>query len=86
MLQPLFFAYSCGEVLKTPRRQNKSLKKKIKKQLIDSLTISIVIEIEELNEKPNKVEKPKDAADIIKEFDEIVYAKGQQYNIQNKYF
>ena len=47
----------------------------IKKQLIDSLTISIVIEIEELNEKPNKVEKPKDAADIIKEFDEILYAK-----------
>ena len=43
--------------------------------MIDSLTISIVIEIEELNEKPNKVEKPKDAADIIKEFDEIVYAK-----------
>lgn len=47
----------------------------IKKQLIDSLTISIVIEIEELNEKPNKVEKPKDAADIIKEFDEILHAK-----------
>ena len=40
-----------------------------------SITISNVIEIEQLNEKAHKVEKPEDAADIIKQYEEIIRTK-----------
>ena len=85
MLQPLFFAYSCGEVLKTPRRQNKSLKKN-QKAVDRFLNHQYCYRNRRAKREAQKVEKPKDAADIIKEFDAILYAKRQQYNIKNKYF
>ena len=44
----------------------------IKKQLIESITINNAVEIEELNELADKVEKPEDAADIIKQYEEIL--------------
>ena len=50
-------------------------KEKIEKELIDSITINDVIETEELNEKAEKVEKPEDEAEIIKQYEEILGTK-----------
>ena len=47
----------------------------IKKQLIECITINNAFETEELNEQAERVEKPKDAADIIKQYKEILRAK-----------
>ena len=47
----------------------------IKKQLINSLVNNDRIETEELNEKVDRVEKPKDAADIKKQYEEILCTK-----------
>ena len=50
-------------------------KDKIKKQLIESITFTNAVEIEELNERGETVEKPEDAADIIKEYEQILRIK-----------
>ena len=39
------------------------------------MTISNIIKIEKLNEKAEKVEKPEDDADIIKEYEQILRTK-----------
>ena len=39
----------------------------MKQQLIDSLVNNDTTETEELNERAEKVDKPEDAADIVKE-------------------
>ena len=44
-------------------------KDKIKKRLLESMTINDAVEIDELNERADKVEKPEDAAGIIKEYE-----------------
>ena len=62
MVQRLFFVFSCGET-------------QLKKQLIESITINNVIGIDNLNELAEKVEKPKEAADIIKQYEEILQTK-----------
>ena len=43
--------------------------------MIDSITTSNVIETEELNKKAEKLEKPEDAAAIIKQYEEIIGTK-----------
>ena len=50
-------------------------KDKIKKQLLDSMAINNAVEIEELNNRAERVENPEDAADIIREYEEIFCAK-----------
>ena len=57
----------------TKRRRDVLAKKKSKK--IDSITINDIIEREELNEKAEKVEKPDDAAAIIKQYEDIISTK-----------
>ena len=47
----------------------------MKKQLLELITINNAVEIDELNEWPEGVEKPEDAASIIKEYEEIICAK-----------
>ena len=39
------------------------------------MAINNAVEIEELNERAEKVEKPEDAANIIREYEEILRAK-----------
>ena len=39
------------------------------------MAINNAVEIEELNERAERVEKPEDAADIIREYEEILRAK-----------
>ena len=50
-------------------------KEEIKNQLIDSLVNNDTSEMEELNEKAGKVEKPEDAATIIKEYEDLIRTK-----------
>ena len=47
----------------------------MKQQLIDSLVNNDTIETEELNERAEKVDKPEDAANISKEYEEILRMK-----------
>ena len=59
-------------------RKIKRLKKEdIKQQLIDFLNNNDTIETEEQNEDANKAKKPKDAADIIKQYEEILRTKSK---------
>ena len=69
----LFTALERGS--ENTKKTRRLAKEEIKEQLIDSITISNVIQIEELNEKTVKVESPVDAAAIIKEFEEIIRTK-----------
>ena len=50
-------------------------KEEIKKQLIESIRIKNAVETEELNDLADKVEKPEDAADIIKQYEKILCTK-----------
>ena len=47
----------------------------IKKQLVDSLFNNDMVETEELNEQAGIVDKPEDAADLIKKYEEILKTK-----------
>ena len=50
-------------------------KEEIKKKLIDSIVNNDTTETEELNEKAENIEKPEDAAAIIKQYEDIILAK-----------
>ena len=58
---------------KKKKRLNK--KKYIKKQLLDSIAHNDITETEteNLNQKVDKVEKPEDAADVIKAYEVIIH-------------
>ena len=43
--------------------------------MIDSIINNEIIEAEELNDKPDKAEKPKDAVDIVKQYEDIICTK-----------
>ena len=47
----------------------------VKQLLIDSLVNNDTVETEELNERADKVDKPEDATNIIKEYEEILRTK-----------
>ena len=72
MMQRLFLSSWCSKNTKKTKRLDKE---EIKKHLIDSHVNNDTIETEELNEKADKVEKPEDAANIIKEYEEILRTK-----------
>ena len=59
----LFLVAKCFENVKKTKRLNEE---EVKQQLIDSLVKNDTIETEELNERAEKVDKPEDAANIIK--------------------
>ena len=60
------FVYIYKKILKTLRKQDDLAKKKSKKQLIDSIANNDIIKTKELNKKADKVEKPEDAAAVLK--------------------
>ena len=61
-----------SENIKKTKRLNEE---EVKQQLIDSLVNNDTIETEELNERAEKVDKPKDAANIIKKYGEVLRMK-----------
>ena len=70
----------CFQLWRNSENSNKTKrlnKDEIKKQPLDSITINNVIETEKLNDRAERVEKPEDAADIIKEYEEILRTKGR---------
>ena len=71
MVYCLFFVFSCGETLETARKQ----RKEIKKHLMEFITINNAVEMEELKELAEKVHKPEETADIIKQYEEILRTK-----------
>ena len=59
-------------------KKTKGLNKdEIKKQLIESTIINNAIQIDNLNELAEKVEKPEDAATITKQYNEVLSTKRQ---------
>ena len=68
----LFLAVGNSENSKKAKRLNKD---EIKNQLIESITINNVVEMEDLNELAEKVQKPEEAAYIIKQYEEILRTK-----------
>ena len=61
-----FFCLQPQKGSENTKKTRRLTNKEIKKQLIDSIINNGIIETEELNEKADKVEKPEDAAAIIK--------------------
>ena len=59
--------------------ENKKTKRltheEIKKHLIESIVINGIIETDELNKKAEEVQKPEDAAAVIKQYKEIIRTK-----------
>ena len=58
--------------------------------MIESITIDNAVEIEELNKLAEKVQKPEEAADIIKQYQKILRTKRKGIisvaNYQGKFF
>ena len=54
-----------------------NVKEVVKQQLVDSLMSNETIETEGLNERAEKVDKPKNAANIINEYEEILRMKSK---------
>ena len=57
-----------AEVKKTKRLTHD----KIKKQLIELMVVNEVVESDELNKQAEEVQKPEDAADLIKQYEDII--------------
>ena len=69
------FCFFCLQLKKGSENTKKTRtlsKEEIKKKLIDSIINNDIIETEELNEKAGKAEKTKDAAAIIKQYEDIM--------------
>ena len=62
---------SSGNAKKTKRLSNEE----IKRQLIESMVNNDIIETEELNKMAEEVEKPEDAAAVIKQYEDIIRTK-----------
>ena len=61
-----------SENAKKRRRLDKD---EIKKQVIESMVNNDIIETDELNEKAEEVQKPEDAAAVIKQYENIIRTK-----------
>ena len=59
----------------TSKNSKRLEKNKIKRQLLDSMATNNAVEIKELNDRTDKVEKPEDAPEIIRQYEEIIHAK-----------
>ena len=68
----VIFCFQLWENSETKKKTKRLDKDEIKKQLLESITINNAIEIDEINKRADKVEKPEDAAGIIKEYKEIL--------------
>ena len=71
----VIFRFQLWKNSETSKKTKRLEKDEIKKQLLDSMATNNAVEIEELNDRAEKVEKPEDAAEIIREYEEIIRAK-----------
>ena len=56
-------------------KKTRRLDKDVKKQLIESMVNNDIIETDEINKKAEEVQKPEDAAAVIKQYEEIIRTK-----------
>ena len=63
----IIFCLQMQKGSENPKKTRRLNKEEIKKQLIDSIVNNDIIKTQELNEKADKVEKPEDAAAVIKQ-------------------
>ena len=52
-------------------------KEEIKKQLLDSMIIDEVVEFEDLNKEAEEIQDPEKAAEIIKQYEDIIKTKNK---------
>ena len=74
MVYWLFFVFGGKKDIKKMKQLSKE---EVEQLLIDSLVNNDTIETDELNERAEKVDKYGDAANIIKEYEEIFVRKGK---------
>ena len=53
-------------------------KEKIKKKLLDSITIDEVVELDDLNKEAEETQDPEEAAKIIKRYEDIIKTKNKE--------
>ena len=70
-----YFLFLAAAKLWNQQEDEASRQRRNKKKLLESITTNNAVEIDEIDERADKVEKPEDAADIIKQYEEILRAK-----------
>ena len=73
-----YFCFQLWRNSETNKKTKHLEKNEIKKQLLDSKAINNAVEIEEVNERAEKIEKPEDAVHIIMEYEEVLRAKKRE--------
>ena len=71
----VYFLFLVTKGFENVRKTKRLNEEEVKQQLIDSLVNNETIETEELNERAEKVDKPENATNIIKEYEEILCTK-----------
>ena len=69
------FCFQLWKNSETNKKKKCLEKNELKKQLLDWIAINNAVEIEEVNERAEKVEKREDAVHIIMEYEEILRVK-----------
>ena len=71
----VIFCFQLWKNSETSKKTKRLEKNEIKQHLLDSMATNNSVEIEELNERAEKVEKPEDAVHITMEYEEIIRVK-----------
>ena len=71
----VIFCFQLQGNSETSKKTKRLDKDEIKKQLLESITINSAVEIKELDEQADKVEKLEDAVGIIEKYEEILRIK-----------
>ena len=71
----VIFCFQLGGNSENSKKTKRLDKDEIKKQLLESIAVNNAVEIDEISKRADKVEKPEDAANIIKQHGEILRTK-----------
>ena len=77
VLQGLFFCLQMWKDLADSKKAKRLSKEEIKKQLLDSMIIDVVVEFENLNKEAEKTQDPETVAEIIKRYEDIIETKNK---------
>ena len=73
----LIFCLQMWKSLTDNKKAKRLSKEKIKKKLLDSMTIGEVLECEDLNKQAEEVQDSEKAAEIIKRYEDIIKTKNK---------
>ena len=77
VLQGLFFCLQMWKDLADSKKAKRLSKEEIKKQLLDSMIIDVVVEFENLNKEAEKTQDPETVVEIIKWYEDIIETKNK---------